>query len=58
MVQGFTEPGMAVSTQHVEQHFPVLTLRLIKGRNMRNGVRYHDGLRHRADLQALQQHLR
>jgi len=54
----FTKPGMAVSTQHVEQHFPVLTLRPIKGHKMHNGVCYHDSLHHWADLQALQQHLR
>jgi len=54
----FTEPGMAVSTQHVEWHFPALTLRLIKGCKMRNGVRYHNGLHHQAVFQALRQHPR
>jgi len=54
----FTEPGMAVCTQHVEWHFPVLTLRPIKGHKMHNGVHYHDSLHHWADLQALQQHPR
>jgi len=54
----FTKPGMAVSTYHVEQHFPVLTLRLIKGHKMCNGVCNHDSLHHQADMQALWQHPR